>query len=140
MTLNDMRKAIERDHNVVFERFGRGDHTLRDWLATLHSTNLSRQQLTDYYTDWVQEQRRAQPHLSPWGLLQQLCGTGLSIGKNTFYKWWADLPLPPEPIAESSACRGHAPQPMNEATGSEIPGHLLARLHSPSTTTPCGLS
>ena len=121
MTLPELCEAIARDYSVVIERDGSGYYALKVWLATLRSTNLSRQQLSEYYTDWVQEQRRAQPHLKPFGLLRQLLDTGLRIDQKTFQKWWADLPLPPEPMDEASATVDPAPQSMDETTGAEMP-------------------
>ena len=56
MTLPELSEAIARDHNVVIDRFGTGYDAFRRWFETMQSTNQSRQQLTDYYTDWVQEQ------------------------------------------------------------------------------------
>ena len=119
MTLPELCDAIAKDHNIVIER-NNSDYCMRNWLATLRSTNLSRQQLSEYYTDWVQEQRRAQPHLSPYRLLMMLSETGLRIVKNTFLRWLADLPLPPEPMDEASATVDPAPQSMDENTEAEM--------------------
>ena len=119
MTLPDLSEAIARDHDVVIERNGMGYFRLQKWLQTMRSTNQSRRQLTDYYTEWVQEQRRAQPHLSGTDLFKRLSCTGLNIDRLTFKSWWDHLPPPPEPMNESSATVDDAPQPMDEARGSD---------------------
>ena len=93
MTWEDLCEAITKDHGVVFETFkgyNAKAQALHLWIDTMRATTLSRQQLTDYYTDWVQEQRRAQPHLSPSGLWKQLSGTGLSINKKTCLLYTSD--------------------------------------------------
>ena len=41
-------------------------------------------------------------HLKADRLWQQLLDTGLRIDHNTFNKWWAGLPLPPEHVVTDS--------------------------------------
>ena len=63
MTLPELCDAIEKDQNIVIRsKWNSGYNAVRGWVAALKSTNLSRQQLSEYYTDWVQMQRRALPH------------------------------------------------------------------------------
>ena len=94
----------------------------------MQSTNLSRQQLTIYYTDWVQEQRRAQPLLKASRLWKQLSAIGLRIAGTTFVRWWVDLPLPLEPMDEPSANVALAQQPMDEGTESDMPETPMNRV------------
>jgi hypothetical protein len=56
--------AILRDHHVTIQR-NANDKPLRRWLETVKTTALNSEQLSEFYTTWVQEQHRADPILAP---------------------------------------------------------------------------